>query len=259
MLRRGTVPLARFDRAATTEVLALWAVLCLGAARRVVERIALAIATAIAVLVLSSAGAVLALAVGFSVFALAWVKPRLTAAALALGLAALAVALPLVVPSYDTTVALRAHGAPIKWDGLHRLLIWRFTADRIAERPVLGWGMDASRAIPGGKTRFADLFPAAQLPGDAEALPLHPHDAALQWELELGVPGTLLCLAIVAWGLWRVAGAEQAAAHRARGRARLGGVGVGHRAAGLRRMAGVVARLPLPRRRYRGGSGNSCK
>jgi O-antigen ligase len=189
-------------------VLAFWSVLCIGAARRVVERIALAVATAIAVAVLSSAGAVLGLAAGFVAFALAWIAPRLTAAALALGLVVLAAGLPLAVPSYGTTVALREHGTPIKWDGLHRLLIWRFTADRIAERPVLGWGMDASRAMPGGKTRFADLFPDAQLPGDAEALPLHPHDAALQWELELGVPGTVLCLAIVAWGLWRVTEAE---------------------------------------------------
>src|SRR5262249_19741940 len=33
----------------------------------------------------------------------------------------------------------------------HRMLIWRFVSDRIAERPVLGWGLNSSRAIPGGK------------------------------------------------------------------------------------------------------------
>ena len=33
---------------------------------------------------------------------------------------------------------------------IHRLLIWDFTLERIAERPLLGWGLDTSRAIPGG-------------------------------------------------------------------------------------------------------------
>ena len=32
---------------------------------------------------------------------------------------------------------------------IHRLHIWDFTLDRIAERPLLGWGLDTSRAIPG--------------------------------------------------------------------------------------------------------------
>src|SRR5262249_50005268 len=32
----------------------------------------------------------------------------------------------------------------------HRLEIWNFVGRHIAERPVLGWGLDASRAIPGG-------------------------------------------------------------------------------------------------------------
>jgi O-antigen ligase len=203
------VPLQRFDRAATTAVLAFWAALCLSGARPAWQRWGLALATAIAVAALQSAGAELGLAVGGAVFALAWVAPRAAAVALAAGLAALTVALPFAVPSFDATLAIHQRLPEIKWSGIHRLLIWRFAADRIAERPLLGWGMDASRALPGGKTRFADLFPAAHLEPDAEALPLHPHSAALQWEVELGVPGTLLCLSIVAWGAWRVGGAAR--------------------------------------------------
>ena len=56
-----------------------------------------------------------------------------------------------------------------------RLDIWRFAADRIGEHPLRGWGLDASRTWPG-----------------AGGIPLHPHDAALQLWLELGVPGALL-------------------------------------------------------------------
>ena len=36
---------------------------------------------------------------------------------------------------------------------IHRLLIWDFTLNRIAERPLFGWGLDTSRAIPGGVER----------------------------------------------------------------------------------------------------------
>jgi len=76
----------------------------------------------------------------------------------------------------------------------HRLEIWNFVGKRIAERPVLGWGLDASRAIPGGDQPIR--------PGDNEKwLPLHPHNAALQLWLELGLPGAVL-LASLAALLW---------------------------------------------------------
>jgi O-antigen ligase len=60
---------------------------------------------------------------------------------------------------------------PASWDA--RLTIWSFAANRIAERPFLGWGLDASRTWP-------------------DYVPLHTHDAALQIWLELGMPGVLL-------------------------------------------------------------------
>jgi len=62
----------------------------------------------------------------------------------------------------------------------HRAEIWSFAADRIAERPLRGWGLGSARAIPGG-----DEFIA---PG-ANRLPLHPHNGVLQLWLELGALG----------------------------------------------------------------------
>ena len=74
----------------------------------------------------------------------------------------------------------------------HRPLIWSFAGDRIAERALVGWGLDASRAIPGGE----DLIRTGET-----WLPLHPHNAALQLWLELGVPGAVLfaLLVAIAW------------------------------------------------------------
>jgi exopolysaccharide production protein ExoQ len=77
----------------------------------------------------------------------------------------------------------------VKLSGGHRLLIWSFAGDRIAERPLSGWGLDASRAMPGG----SDLIRHGQT-----WLPLHPHNAPLQLWLELGVPGAVVFALLVA-------------------------------------------------------------
>ncbi len=69
----------------------------------------------------------------------------------------------------------------------HRTEIWAFVADRIAERPLLGWGLNAARVVPGGKGFIQ--------PG-VENLPLHPHNAVLQIWLELGAVGATIGAAI---------------------------------------------------------------
>jgi O-antigen ligase len=76
-----------------------------------------------------------------------------------------------------------------KGSAAHRLLIWSFTGDHIAKRPLLGWGLDSSRAIPGGNQ---------EVRSGQNWLPLHPHDAALQVWLELGAPGAALFALLVA-------------------------------------------------------------
>ncbi|MFC7608386.1 hypothetical protein [Teichococcus aestuarii] len=36
----------------------------------------------------------------------------------------------------------------------HRVLIWEFVLERIGERPLLGWGGESSRSLPGGRDTF---------------------------------------------------------------------------------------------------------
>ena len=72
----------------------------------------------------------------------------------------------------------------------HRIYIWGFVADRIAEHPFQGWGFDSSRNMPNfGVQSFK------QQPG--QVMPLHPHNAVLQIWLELGLPGVLLAMGFV--------------------------------------------------------------
>ena len=80
-------------------------------------------------------------------------------------------------------------GGAIKASWSIRLGIWRFAADRVAEHPWRGWGMDAARSF-------------------GEPIPLHPHDAAIQLWLELGLPGACLVTALWLSLLGRVASHE---------------------------------------------------
>ena len=109
---------------------------------------------------------------------------------------------PLVAPTstvtYVNTVML-----------LHRPLIWGFTATRILERPILGWGLDAARRTPGGQVLITpeDFGYTGPEVGknvtdwlhelDPVFLPLHPHNAILQIWLELGLIGALLACGLV--------------------------------------------------------------
>src|SRR5690348_3874511 len=105
-------------------------------------------------------------------------------------------AAPVILPAFGRLPAVLATADAIKGSAGHRLLIWSFVGDRIAERPLLGWGLDASRAIPGGKDEIR--------PG-LSRLPLHPHNAALQLWLELGLTGALLPALFVGWFWLRLA------------------------------------------------------
>jgi O-antigen ligase len=194
------LPLSRFDRGAVVMVLFLWP--AMAAQRRIGTALAVAAAVVVAVMAMVSAAAKLALLVSIAVALIAWHVPRVVAAALGGCLILFAILLPLAVPDAATAVAMHERAPWIKSSGIHRLLIWRFTADRIAERPLLGWGVDASRALPGGHFNFGQALPEAGLGPDAEALPLHPHNAVLQWEVELGIPGALLALATIIAALW---------------------------------------------------------
>lgn len=85
----------------------------------------------------------------------------------------------------------------------HRLTIWAFTADKIVERPIFGWGLDAVRAIPGGQA-LADheLCPHQAKWVDNEFMPLHPHNGVMHAWVELGLIGASLYASFLIGGLF---------------------------------------------------------
>ncbi len=163
--------------------------------------VALLTAGGMAVTVALLAGTAAKAALALSLPAAAVFYFRRTAAARTVAILAVAAILtaPMTLPRLASLPALFAAADSFKDSAGHRLLIWSFTGDRIAERPFFGWGLDAARAIPGGKD---EIRPAQNW------LPLHPHDAALQVWLELGAPGAALFALVIALLWLRLAAAS---------------------------------------------------
>ncbi|ONG47392.1 hypothetical protein BKE38_23525 [Pseudoroseomonas deserti] len=144
-------------------------------------------------------------AAGLAALLQRWAPGRL-AAVVGLALAAIILATPPLLPALLQKVAPVAERLPPS--AIHRLVIWHFGAGRAAERPLLGWGMEASRALPGGDDRPEAARLAAlgvTSPGlrdwfaqpHVKLMPLHPHNGPLQLRLELGTVGSLLAAAAV--------------------------------------------------------------
>ncbi len=129
-----------------------------------------------------------------------------------LALACLALAAPRYVPAVvlaagsvwvlaaplTPSIAIALAGAEPSPSVQSRIAIWEFTAERIAEKPLLGWGFDASRT-------FTETIPINGVMHGA--IPLHPHNMPLQIWLELGAVGaalTALLFLAAAWSWARV-------------------------------------------------------
>jgi O-antigen ligase len=154
----------------------------------------LAVLTAVTVYELAGTAAKTVLLAGLAMGLLLYrARPVVAGVALAISVVAI-IAAPLTFARLERLPGLGEAADSFKISAGHRLLIWSFAGDRIAERPLTGWGLDASRAIPGGDDPIR--------PGETW-MPLHPHNAALQVWLELGAPGAVLLALLVAlvWGV----------------------------------------------------------
>ncbi len=161
---------------------------------------------ALAILSCAQLAARLALGCGIGAGALVLAAPMLRWL-LPVALVVLGTLLPLALP-LDLAPAEWCWLVEHKPSATERILIWNFVDRKIRERPILGWGLDASRRMPGGKERVwvttCDAPPDAPFPSiNSEVLPLHPHNAVLQIWLELGGVGVLAALFGLIASLWR--------------------------------------------------------
>ncbi len=117
--------------------------------------------------------------------ALASLRPRLALPVMFTLLAGFIVVMPVFLPSmYALLPEEFIARLPDSW--AWRLEIWAFASERITENPWVGYGLDASRQIGEG-ILLAGI--------EWDALPLHPHNAALHVWLETGLVGVILLAA----------------------------------------------------------------
>lgn len=199
----GGADASETNRGGTFLVVGLWLVLpltALATARPRLVALSLAVITVAAIAVSESGTNKVALLAGAAFFALAWLgRPvRLTmwASAICLGL----IAIPwLAQAMFDAGLH---EGDHLRFSVQHRIFIWHHVSDWAFEQPWFGWGFDSSSAFPN-----RGIEP---LPGYQSVIPLHPHNAALQIWLELGVVGLLLAVGVTARVAWRAEAAGNA-------------------------------------------------
>jgi O-antigen ligase len=170
------------------------------ARRRPVGAIALISVTLVIFLPMSSIIAIVALLLAAIGLVFGGILPRPALNAIAAILAIIVLITPIGVVSVPNNFAeskvLKESLKPFGFaKGLdrsvqHRLQIWKFVVDRAYEKKYTGWGLDASRRLPGGNA-LTSL--------GVSRLPLHPHNGILQVWLELGMPGLILLSLLIGY------------------------------------------------------------
>jgi len=193
----------KYNRGADYLVLIAWPLLARAASRRDRAGVCLLALSAACVLSLGpSATGRLAALVGAAVLGASWLSRRMTWRCLAAGTAALAGLTPFllgVVAEHRSFIASHLLLTPhLHASGLHRLEIWDYMSARVLERPILGWGLWSSTAVPIRPDELARYV-------YADAQGIYPHNQWLQLWLETGAVGVALALTLALVVLARTA------------------------------------------------------
>ena len=142
---------------------------------------------AVACIKLTASSATLGMFFSLGILAASFVSVIWVRRLLALGaVLAFILIIPVAITTYDKG-GTSSHW--LKHSAQHRVEIWHFAAERALERPLFGYGFNASRYVPNGDATSEFLPPGQSL------IPLHPHDAFLQVWLELGAVGAVIVAA----------------------------------------------------------------
>ena len=189
-------PLTTLNNGAVVIALLLWPVsLIVWHKLNPLMAIFLIFAVSAGLMFLSSGASLLAVAVGGVTFIICLLLGRSVGIAIAILTAGFVLYVPTITEKYTTsgTVSELVESAPPSVK--HRVVMWNFVSQKIKEAPFWGHGMDSSRHIPQDKFRLSS---------NMEIMPLHPHNAALQIRMELGLPGVTLAIALVLSIFWAI-------------------------------------------------------
>ncbi|MEM9966230.1 MAG: O-antigen ligase family protein [Asticcacaulis sp.] len=178
---RPDLAMVKLSIAAYALVLVFWPILLLTRVKHTYRTGIVTLLACVLVPLITGANApVLALIVSVAVFYTARQAPYIGRISVYKIFAAIVAVFVLATPAVVHTGLLGAFKrfAPPSWDA--RIDIWQFAAERLFEKPLLGWGFNSSRTFGG------------------ENIPLHPHNMPIQVGLELGYVGVVILA--VFWG-----------------------------------------------------------
>lgn len=156
--------------------------------------------------ILDSLAAVTAVALSSLAVLMVYLLPRWGMAILRWVLMGGILITPPVVHNLVDTQKLESSMSRLPDTAVHRLYIWEFASEKAMEQPLFGWGLHASRHIPGGNQ---EVLPGKKL------LPLHPHDNILQVWLELGYVGVIVLALLIGFILRQIERYPMTAGERA--------------------------------------------
>ena len=186
----GPVPVNAYDREIVCFALFLWpfALIRYREGFRESSLVLLGIYAA-GILFLQSHSAMLGMILGMITLPIAWYAPRIVRLGLtAICAAGFALCIPIALLMAKWGLDQRDS---LQFSFRDRIQIWHFTADRILNWPLVGLGLEGSRAIP------LDGAPLNFMPLEGNKPALHPHDFFLQIWLELGIVGVGLTLFLI--------------------------------------------------------------
>lgn len=99
-----------------------------------------------------------------------------------------------IVPLVFAIYSLQLHANELLfWSARHRIVIWEYTAEKIADAPILGAGVSAARALDKLEESTRVFAPGTIIPRETN---IHAHNAYLQVWFEAGAVGAALLLCI---------------------------------------------------------------
>lgn len=199
---------SQLSRGATALSLLLWPFSLIAWRGRNPLLAAVCLAAMVVLATSDSLAARLSLVLGLAVFGLVLASPRWGLLVLRLVVVGGVGVLPMVARALPEPPQSFSTLPWLPYSTHHRLIIWHYTGQRIAEHPWRGWGMEAARADPGGAEMLTiqDVDETGRVRRElvGARLPLHPHNAVLQWWMELGLAGALLLAGFLWWLIRRV-------------------------------------------------------
>lgn len=161
--------------------------------------------------------AVIALAGGVLLTVSGYISVTWTARAAATGFLIAVIAMPFILrpvisESYLTATAenRESQTLPLPMSAINRLHTWKFAVSKIEEKAVTGWGLKASRYLPGANEKYNVYVTNKQgtrvIAFRDFYIPLHTHNQALQIWLELGSIGVLIIATGGFWLIWSLGG-----------------------------------------------------